>query len=198
MSGLDQARFREVLGHFATGVTIVTALEEGVPVGFTCQTFGALSLDPPMVILAPARSSTSWPRIAKAGAFCVNILGEHQEALCRSFAVSGGDPTQFWAQGRMKGFEDGIKANFDALIAMGDLTQPPPLAGFIDASFLAEAAARHPGGPPGGGFRRHQCGGAVVGGPHRPHQRDEGFARRIHQSAALPEHVMPARHRAGQ
>ena len=62
MSGLDQARFREVLGHFATGITIVTALEDGVPVGFSCQSFAALSLDPPMVILAPARSSTSWPR----------------------------------------------------------------------------------------------------------------------------------------
>jgi 3-hydroxy-9,10-secoandrosta-1,3,5(10)-triene-9,17-dione monooxygenase reductase component len=91
VSGLDQARFREVLGHFATGITIVTALEEGLPVGFTCQSFAALSLDPPMVLLAPARSSTSWPRIAKAGAFCVNILEERQEALCRAFAVSGGD-----------------------------------------------------------------------------------------------------------
>jgi 3-hydroxy-9,10-secoandrosta-1,3,5(10)-triene-9,17-dione monooxygenase reductase component len=91
MSGLDQARFREVLGHFATGVTIVTASEEGVPVGFSCQSFAALSLDPPMVILAPAKSSTSWPRIAQAGAFAVNILGEHQEAVCRAFAVSGGD-----------------------------------------------------------------------------------------------------------
>ena len=91
MSGLDQARFREVLGHFATGVTIVTALEDGVPVGFSCQSFAALSLDPHMVILAPAKSSTSWPRIAKAGAFAVNILGEHQEAVCRAFAVSGGD-----------------------------------------------------------------------------------------------------------
>ena len=91
MSGLDQARFREVLAHFATGITIVTALEDGEPVGFTCQSFAALSLDPPMVILAPARSSTSWPRIAKAGAFCVNILEEHQEALSRTFAVSGGD-----------------------------------------------------------------------------------------------------------
>jgi flavin reductase (DIM6/NTAB) family NADH-FMN oxidoreductase RutF len=91
LSGLDQARFREVLGHFATGITIVTALEEGEPVGFTCQSFAALSLDPPMVLLAPARSSTSWPRIAKAGAFCVNILEEHQEALCRAFAVTGGD-----------------------------------------------------------------------------------------------------------
>jgi 3-hydroxy-9,10-secoandrosta-1,3,5(10)-triene-9,17-dione monooxygenase reductase component len=91
VSGLDQARFREVLGHFATGVTIVTAMEEGEPVGFSCQSFSALSLDPPMVLLAPAKSSTSWPRIARAGAFCVNILSEHQEALCRAFAVTGGD-----------------------------------------------------------------------------------------------------------
>jgi 3-hydroxy-9,10-secoandrosta-1,3,5(10)-triene-9,17-dione monooxygenase reductase component len=91
VSGLEQARFREVLGHFATGVTIVTANEQGVPVGFSCQSFSALSLDPPMVILAPAKSSTSWPRIAEAGAFCVNILSNQQEDLCRSFAISGGD-----------------------------------------------------------------------------------------------------------
>src|ERR1700728_869398 len=91
MSGFDQARFREVLGHFATGITIVTATDEGEPVGFSCQSFAALSLDPPMVILAPAKSSTSWPRIARAGSFCVNILGEHQESICRAFAVSGGD-----------------------------------------------------------------------------------------------------------
>jgi len=91
MSGLDQARFREVLGHFATGITIVTAMDEGEPVGFSCQSFAALSLDPPMVILAPAKTSTSWPRIARAGAFCVNILAEHQEAVCRAFAVSGGN-----------------------------------------------------------------------------------------------------------
>jgi 3-hydroxy-9,10-secoandrosta-1,3,5(10)-triene-9,17-dione monooxygenase reductase component len=91
MSGFDQARFREVLGHFATGITIVTATEDGEPVGFSCQSFAALSLDPPMVILAPAKSSTSWPRIARAGSFCVNILSEDQEAVCRAFAVSGGN-----------------------------------------------------------------------------------------------------------
>jgi 3-hydroxy-9,10-secoandrosta-1,3,5(10)-triene-9,17-dione monooxygenase reductase component len=87
----DDAKFREVLGHFATGITIVTAMEDGAPVGFTCQSFTSLSLQPPMVALAPAKSSTSWPRIARAGAFCVNILAAHQEDVCRSFAVSGGD-----------------------------------------------------------------------------------------------------------
>ena len=89
-SGVDASRFRDVLGHFASGVTVVTALDAG-PVGFTCQAFAALSLDPPMVLLAPAKSSTSWPRIARAGAFCVNILAEHQGPLARSFSVSGAD-----------------------------------------------------------------------------------------------------------
>jgi 3-hydroxy-9,10-secoandrosta-1,3,5(10)-triene-9,17-dione monooxygenase reductase component len=89
--GIEVARFREVLGHFATGVTVVTAMEDEVPVGFTCQAFTSLSLEPPLVALAPGKSSTSWPRIARAETFCVNILAEDQEAICREFAVSGGD-----------------------------------------------------------------------------------------------------------
>lgn len=88
---IETARFREVLGHFTTGITVVTALEDGAPVGFTCQAFSSLSLDPPMVVIAPAKTSTSWPRMVKAGAFCVNILDERQEAVARTFAVSGGD-----------------------------------------------------------------------------------------------------------
>lgn len=87
----DTSRFREVLGHFPTGVTVVTAVDQEGPVGFTCQAFSSLSLEPPMVVLAPGKTSTSWPRIAAAGQFCVNILAEGQEALCRDFAVSGGD-----------------------------------------------------------------------------------------------------------
>ncbi len=87
----DAAQFKEAMGRFATGVTIVTALEEGLPVGFTCQSFVSLSLDPPLVALAPAKSSTSWPRIARAGSFCVNVLSEGQADVCRNFAVSGGD-----------------------------------------------------------------------------------------------------------
>lgn len=87
----DTGRFREVLGHFATGVTVVTAVDGDGPVGFTCQAFSSLSLDPPMVVLAPGKNSTSWPRIAEVGRFCVNILSEGQEALSRDFAVSGGD-----------------------------------------------------------------------------------------------------------
>ncbi|MFB8034925.1 flavin reductase family protein [Streptomyces sp. NPDC056004] len=91
---VDLGEFRRVLGHFASGVTIVTAHdpddEEG-PAGFACQSFASLSLDPPLVTFMVARTSTTWPRIARAGAFCVNILGAGQGELCRSFAVSGAD-----------------------------------------------------------------------------------------------------------
>ena len=55
---------REVLGHFASGVTVVTALTADGPVGFTCQSFSSLSLDPPLVAFAPARTSRTWPRAA--------------------------------------------------------------------------------------------------------------------------------------
>lgn len=88
---VDEAHFRQVLGTFASGVTIVTATTPDGPVGFTCQSFTSLSLDPPLVALAPARRSTSWPRIAGAGAFCVNILRADQESLSRSFAVSAAE-----------------------------------------------------------------------------------------------------------
>lgn len=84
----EAAELRRVMGHFATGVTIVTAMDGDDPVGFTCQTFASLSLDPPLVTFAPQQSSSTWPRIRSAGAFCVNILAEDQETLCRSFAAS--------------------------------------------------------------------------------------------------------------
>ncbi|MEU9286387.1 flavin reductase family protein [Streptomyces sp. NPDC048275] len=91
---VDQAEFRRVLGNFATGVTVVTApaaeAADG-PAGFACQSFASLSLDPPLVCFMVGRTSTTWPRIARAGVFCVNILGAHQGELCRGFAVSGAD-----------------------------------------------------------------------------------------------------------
>ncbi|MFJ2771921.1 flavin reductase family protein [Streptomyces sp. NPDC087300] len=91
---LDPGEFRRVLGNFATGVTVVTApAAEGEPgpAGFACQSFSSLSLDPPLVSFMVARTSTTWPRIARAGVFCVNVLGADQGELCRGFAVSGAD-----------------------------------------------------------------------------------------------------------
>ncbi len=88
---VEPEEFRRVLGHFATGVTVVTTRDEDGPAGFACQSFASLSLDPPLVVFMVGRTSTTWPRIARAGAFCINILGEEQGLLCRGFAVSGAD-----------------------------------------------------------------------------------------------------------
>jgi 3-hydroxy-9,10-secoandrosta-1,3,5(10)-triene-9,17-dione monooxygenase reductase component len=88
--GFETAQFKEVMSRFASGVTVVSGMEEEEPVGFTCQSFISLSADPPFVAVAPARTSTSWPRIARAGSFCVNVLNDRQMALGRNFAVSGG------------------------------------------------------------------------------------------------------------
>jgi flavin reductase (DIM6/NTAB) family NADH-FMN oxidoreductase RutF len=87
----DPNRMREVLGHFCSGVTIVTAILDGEPVGMTCQSFFSLSLSPPLVLFSPAITSTSYPRIRQSGAFCINVLAEDQEDICRGFARSGSD-----------------------------------------------------------------------------------------------------------
>lgn len=85
LAAVDAVRFRQVLGRFCTGVTVVTAMDGGRPVGFACQAFAALSLDPPMVLFCPARASATWRAIERAGRFCVNVLGEHQEDLSQRF-----------------------------------------------------------------------------------------------------------------
>lgn len=90
--GVDSANFRRVLGHYPTGVCVVTAVDDqGVPVGMVVGSFTSVSLNPPLVAFFPDKRSTSWPRIAAAGKFCVNVLGSDQEALCRQFASSGAD-----------------------------------------------------------------------------------------------------------
>ncbi|MGH3520108.1 MAG: flavin reductase family protein [Haloechinothrix sp.] len=84
-------RMKSVLGRFCTGVTVITALREGEPVGFACQSFSALSLEPPYICICPGRTSTTWPLIREVGEFCVNILTVAQEEQCRAFAKSGSD-----------------------------------------------------------------------------------------------------------
>ncbi len=91
MPGFDAATFRTVLGHFCSGITIVTAVDEGEPVGLTCQSFSSVSLDPPLVLFVPAKASSSWPRIRHAGHFCANVLADDQEELGRRFAIKGVD-----------------------------------------------------------------------------------------------------------
>ena len=83
--------FRSVLGHFATGVAVVTAMVESEPIGMTVQSFCSLSLDPPLILLCPGLTSTTWPRIEACGKLCINLLAENQEQLAKQFARSGTD-----------------------------------------------------------------------------------------------------------
>ena len=87
----DEARFRQVLGHFTTGVTVITANAPDGPVGLAVGSFASVSLDPPMVGFFPDRGSSSWPKIESSGHFCVNVLAETQEDVCRRFASKGED-----------------------------------------------------------------------------------------------------------
>jgi 3-hydroxy-9,10-secoandrosta-1,3,5(10)-triene-9,17-dione monooxygenase reductase component len=88
---VEADRFRQVLGHFCTGVTVITAAENGRPAGFACQAFAALSLDPPLVMFCPSRSSGTWPVIAGAGHFCANVLAAGQLQIARRFGAAGTD-----------------------------------------------------------------------------------------------------------
>lgn len=89
MTGIEPGEFRTVLGHFASGIVLVTGMHDGGPSGLTCQSFFSLSLDPPLIAIAPGKASTSWPKVSSTGAICVNILAADQEALARTFAKSG-------------------------------------------------------------------------------------------------------------
>jgi 3-hydroxy-9,10-secoandrosta-1,3,5(10)-triene-9,17-dione monooxygenase reductase component len=90
-SSFDSAKYRQVLGHFPTGVTGITALVDGQPAGMAVGSFASLSLEPPQILFCAGTTSTTWPKIRQAGSFCVNILAEDQEDVCRVFASKAPD-----------------------------------------------------------------------------------------------------------
>ncbi|WP_245592463.1 flavin reductase family protein [Actinomadura rifamycini] len=86
---------RRVLSHYPTGVVAVTAMHgppgEEEPVGMAVGSFTSVSLRPALVGFFPDAGSTTWPRIREAGRFCVNVLGEEHQDVCRRFATRGAD-----------------------------------------------------------------------------------------------------------
>ncbi|WP_217423938.1 flavin reductase family protein [Agromyces sp. Marseille-P2726] len=84
--------FRDVLGHFPTGVAVITSVgDDGQPIGMAVGSFTSVSLDPPLVAFLPDRGSSTFPAIRNAGRFCVNVLAGGQEDICRTFATRGAD-----------------------------------------------------------------------------------------------------------
>ncbi len=90
-TSFDSAKYRQVLGHFPTGVTVITGMADDKPVGMAIGSFASLSLEPPQVLFCVGNNSSSWPKIKEHGAFCVNILADDQEDVCRVFASKAED-----------------------------------------------------------------------------------------------------------
>jgi flavin reductase (DIM6/NTAB) family NADH-FMN oxidoreductase RutF len=84
---IEKNFFRQVMGHFATGVTVVTTSYKGVSGGLTVNAFCSVSLDPPLVLVCVDLTSTTLPLIRESGIFAVNMLTEQQEHLSRCFAT---------------------------------------------------------------------------------------------------------------
>lgn len=89
---IEKNELRRVMGHFATGVTIITTLNNaGQLHGLTANAFTSVSLVPPLLLICVDKKAESYPSFEESKVFTVNILKDDQEALSRKFAVSGGE-----------------------------------------------------------------------------------------------------------
>jgi 3-hydroxy-9,10-secoandrosta-1,3,5(10)-triene-9,17-dione monooxygenase reductase component len=90
-TAIEPMSFREALGHYASGITVITSHIDGEPIGFTCQSFYSVSMNPPLVSFSVMSSSASFPKIRQAGRFAVNILSDEQVRISNQFARRGTD-----------------------------------------------------------------------------------------------------------
>jgi 3-hydroxy-9,10-secoandrosta-1,3,5(10)-triene-9,17-dione monooxygenase reductase component len=97
VQSVDQRSFRDALGRFPTGVTVVTATGPDGPAGLTTNAFTSLSLDPPLILVCFDRASRTLPVVRASGRFAVNVLRAGQEDLARLFAGKAPHPEKFAA-----------------------------------------------------------------------------------------------------
>lgn len=89
---IDSKQYRQVLGQYPTGVCVVSSTgDDGQPAGMVIGSFTSVSLDPPLVAFFPDKNSSSWPKVAVSGLFCVSILSADQEPVCRTLASKDAD-----------------------------------------------------------------------------------------------------------
>lgn len=92
LSGISTDEFRKALSCFATGIVIVTSLDQnGNPVGMTVDSFNSVSMQPPLVLWSVDLRAPSLPAFQSHSSFVVNVMAEHQLELCKKFATSGAD-----------------------------------------------------------------------------------------------------------
>lgn len=121
----DPRAFRNALGRYATGVTIITAREDGVPIGITANSFASLSLDPPLILWSPAKASARHDAFLAADAFNVHVLAANQRHVAEAFSKS--------------------KLGFDGLDMTSNAANVPLIGGSI-AVFECIKHAAHDGG----------------------------------------------------
>lgn len=90
-TAIEPLCFREALGHYASGITVITSHVDDEPIGFTCQSFYSVSMSPPLVSFSVMSNSASYPKIRQAGRFAVNILSVEQVRISNQFARRGTD-----------------------------------------------------------------------------------------------------------
>jgi len=101
---MDPREIRHVMGHFATGVTIITTKDKtGAPNGITANAFASLSLDPPLVLVCIDNKANCYNCFEESKVFAVNLLGEHQEHISTRFATKGAE--KFEGIGWRAGYE---------------------------------------------------------------------------------------------
>lgn len=88
---MDAREFRNTVGNFATGVTVITTKNEDVKIGMTANAFSSLSLDPPLILVCIDKRSSSVDALVKGAPFAVNILQKNQDADCWRFAKPADD-----------------------------------------------------------------------------------------------------------
>lgn len=112
LAGPDADSFRHVLGHYPTGVAVITARTPDGPVGLSMNSFTSLSLQPPLVLFCPSVASTTWPLLRQVGRLAINVLSAGQEEVSRRFATRTADRFQGfdWSDG-----ENGSPLLTDAL-----------------------------------------------------------------------------------
>ncbi|MGW3106247.1 flavin reductase family protein [Streptomyces sp. NPDC001100] len=88
---IDPSEFRTVLGHLPTGVVVLAADTPGQPVGMAANSITSVSLDPPLIAVCAARTSSTWPQIRREQRFCVSVLASHHEQISRQFSRAGTD-----------------------------------------------------------------------------------------------------------
>ena len=87
----DARKFRDVMGTFTTGVTVVTTMSSKVPHGITANSFTSVSLSPPLVMFCLGKSSNNFDAFMSSDHFAVNILAKHQDIISTRFAAYEGD-----------------------------------------------------------------------------------------------------------